>query len=350
MTAVLDMDGVLTRISGTSLTTQPVPAEITARTLPEAVDGGLILLTGGMGAVEEELLHQLLTSLGPVRQVPRTAAAACAAEGLVLVCDAGERAFTAALAEVGRRMIRMLVVVTEPSLGGRAFAAAVAAASPPDARAGVIRMLAERDARLMTVLRQAARYEFVRSEPVAPRVAAGLVLDTFTAFAEGMRALLPAAPGADALLMGRFADFPPLKTALEASLGREPRRLGVESLARGAYEVAQGRTGLLGTPPDLVRLPMHRIRDGRLEEVALPLPAGLGEFAELDGSPLVLSKGARKALPEQLPLLVRGERHDVSLARLVPGDYRIGVRSAPFGLLFDGSAGGPVLIGMEGRA
>ncbi|MEU7830557.1 hypothetical protein [Nonomuraea sp. NPDC049129] len=361
MTMVLDTDGGRTEASGESFTVRPVPEATGSRALDDALrppaHGRIVLLTGGMGVIEEELLHRALVPLGPVHPVPRTAAAVSAiigpgtAEGPRLVCDAGERGFTVVLADAGDGLIRPVSVMNEPKLGRWAFVEAVTAAGAPETRAEMGRALRQPGGRLATVIQQAMRHDFVRDEAVAAGVTAGLVLDTFTAFAERIKTLLPSCPGAEILLIGGFADFPLVRQAIADAAGREPRTLDVVAIARGACDVAEGRTRVAAMPHEQVALPLHRTRAGLLEEIAVPLPTGLGEFAQLDDGPLVLSNGgtptAKPALPDRLPLVVAGERCRVSLAGLPPGQYRVGVRGAPIGLLFDNEAADPILIPVE---
>ncbi|PRX66975.1 hypothetical protein B0I32_105415 [Nonomuraea fuscirosea] len=360
MTMVLDTDGGRTEADGESITVRPASEATGARALPDAPGSPaherIVLLTGGMGVIEEELLHRALVPLGPVHAVPRMAAAIAAvirpggAESTWLVCDAGENAFTVALADAHDGLIRPVSVVTEPRLGRWAFVEAVTAATGAETGAEMGRALREGGVRLAAVIRQAMRHDYVRDEAVVAGATAGLVLDTFTAFAERIKALLPSCPGAEIILIGGFADFPPVRQAIADGACREPRTLDVAAIARGACDVAEGRISVAATH-EQVALPLHRTRAGLLEEVAVPVPAGLGQFAQLDDRPLVLSNRgtlvAGPTLPERLPLLVGDERCRAGLAGLPPGDYRVGVRGAPIGLLLDREAADPILIPVE---
>jgi len=276
------------------------------------------------------------------------------------VCDLAPNGLHAGLVEVSGGRVRVERRVSEPGLGWSSFAGAVARALPGRSGADVQRALAEGEPRIRAVLPLVRDDAAFGDTPAVwvdgQAVTAGLLLDCLTSYAQRVRAVLGELVEGEAepVLAGEFTGFPPLR---EFVFGEEAKVLasGPHAAARGADHLASGRFTEPERAPVGLELPLHRVRNGLLEEKAVVIPEGPGEYASLDGRPLRLGVGHDDVRLEDGLVLESAERtHRPDLSSLPPGSYRVGLRmSRRLGPVLAFHAGGdaaPVFVPLEARA
>lgn len=311
----------------------------------------------------QEVVHPAVAPYGTAVYSSRLAALAAAAgaqglSGPVLVCDLTPNGLYAGVAEVAEGRVQVDHRIHEPGLGWAAFTEAVARALPGPDGPSVARALSQGGERLAVTLDLARNDTAYADTPAVwvedHPVGAGLLLECFAPYARRVRAALDEARAmaAQRALAGEFAVF----SALGGPLFDKSLPLGPHAAAQGAVHLASGRFAEPAPAPIPLTLPLHRIKDGLLEELSVPIPCGPGRFASLQGGPLRLGTG-----PDDVPWAERaglvletaaGERR-LDLAALPPGSYQVGARvSRRHGTVLAFRAGGesvPVFVPLESR-
>lgn len=335
MNAVIDLGAGLGTVQrGGELVQYPVSADLSwLAGVPTLVV--VVPDEGHAGLARLERLHRSVVSQTSPTYVSRPVALAAAAAGRIsttgafLVCDAGQDAMTLAVVDVEDRQISLSHSEIVPGLGARAFARTVAEALGTDAR--ILDLFTTNAARLATVLPAARKQEIFRDAPVfevaGHPVDAGFLLDCFAPFEALLRSRVPE-PVKAVVLTGVFSTFPLLADALG---GAKLLRPGPHAPTHGGLFVADGRFTERVPDRPVTVLPIHRRLNGRLEEVAVPLPSGPGAFAELSGAPLRLAIGGATGtlqLGGSLDLEVGEVPSSLDVGGLPFGAYRVGLRVA----------------------
>jgi hypothetical protein len=285
------------------------------------------------------------TSVAWVGQLPAVAALAAAtsrdklpAQGRFLVCDLGHQGVRVALCEVTDRVVRPVATRSAVAGGWRDFDAAVQAQLRADGHkqprqwSEAARGQAPR-ARLVLV-EEAGNPDF--AETAVYRIDAGgrrhhltarQLTDCFAATEQRLRAGIAAVLGNTgpdvAAVTGGLGWFPLAAWVIADQAGVDPEIIGPEAAAHGALLLSGGDLRLAWPDLPIVRLPVHQVVAGLLEDARLTLP-WTASFADLGGDPLILDQ------PE-LILEVGGELRTARFPGLVPGPYRIGLRRASAG-------------------
>ena len=274
-----------------------------------------------------------------------------AAQSRLLVCDIGACGVRIALCEIADRVVRPLAVRTAADGGWRDFDAAVQAAlaadDDPQLRQWFVAARAQ-EQRAVQVLGDAADdpdFRGTRVYRITGRnrhhdLDAGQLMDCFAATEQRLRAGISAVLGdvtpTAAVVTGGLAWFPLVAQVVTDAAMITPEILGPDAAVRGALLISLGALQLARPSLPTVRLPMHQVRNGLLEDVRLPLP-WTSSFAPMGDDPLILEG-------PDLVLEVDGQLRAIHLPHVVPGRYRIGIRPARSGpgllvLRPDGPAG-----------
>lgn len=250
--------------------------------------------------------------------------------GLRLVVDAGYGALRAGVVEIGPAGPVSVAAVTLSELGGHAYLAAVAAKLPVQAREALPEAVAAGGLRLAATLAHPGLRDTPAVTAAGVPVSTGVLLDAFAPYAERVRAaiarLVPAGV-AEVLLTGDFAGFPPLPSLVEDAAGAPLRVLAPDAAARGALLIADGRVTEPAVHARPIELRVHRIAGGRLEVRAVPLPAGPGRFAVLDGEPLHVTTGASLDLTGARPVVVPAGSYELGVRVLRHGAHVLALRA-----------------------
>ncbi|MFC9977384.1 hypothetical protein ACFVH6_41445 [Spirillospora sp. NPDC127200] len=312
-----------------------------------------------LGVLEHERFRAELRSFSELTWYGRSpAVAALAAErygpGLYLVCDLGWSGASLGLCLVEGRTVRVLATVFEPRAGGGAYAQAVTAGMPAGVRAGFAAAQVAKADRARAVLARATGEH--ADDPVyvvgGVTISAGRLIECFAPPAELLAARVRDLhrPGCTLLLSGGFGDFPLVEPALPGPV----RRMGPEASLHGARLLDRRDFVMASGARREVALPMHRIRNGLLDTLQIPLAQGPGAYAALGRDPLVISDaedgpgGALHVPGGRLALTVGGRPGAVAVPA---GTYRVGLRVSFTGsaaLLLDPPAGEPVLVPLDG--
>jgi hypothetical protein len=298
---------------------------------------------------QEELRRMAEEQLGwgPVGWVGQASAVAAlaaagqrhrSARGQILVCDVGGQGVRVTMCEVADRAVRPIAARAAAGGGWREFDAAIRALVAADGGElphdwyDAARKQAGR-AQLLLV-DEAGNPDFAntgvyRIDPANRRY--GLTAQRLTEYfaatdrllRAGIAAVLGAGTPTAAVATGGLAWFPLVARTITAETGILPEVIGPEAAAKGALLLGRGEFQLTWPDPPTVRLPMHQIVYGQLEDVRLPLP-WTSAFADLD-HPLILDR------PE-LTLEVGGSLRTARMPDVVPGPYRIGLRRSWSGL------------------
>ncbi|WP_106402253.1 hypothetical protein [Actinocorallia populi] len=317
----------------------------------------------------QEAAHRVVAPFGrPVYADRLTAVAAAAGAGGISgafpVCDLAAGGLHAGFAEVAENRIRVDHRIREPELGWASFVGAVVRALPGRSGPAVHRALADGGERLAVTLRLAREDAAYGDTPAVwvegQAVPAGLLLDCLTPYAQRLRSALAElrVPAAEPVLAGEFVGFPLLREFVFDVSGEKPGAFspGPHAAAHGAVQLASGRFTRQEPLPLPLKLPLHRVRNGLLEEANIPIPVGPGEFASLGERPLRLGAG-----PGDVPLGDRAELvleaadgvRRLDLSALPAGSYEVGLRvSRRLGAVLALRAGDgatPVFIPLEAR-
>jgi hypothetical protein len=308
-------------------------------------------LDGGVaGGRKQEELRRLaedelgLTNVRWAGQLAAVSALSALAEGRsgrYLVCDVGGNGVRVALCQVAVSgspgtvpAVRQVAVHAVSGGGWRDFGTAVRDALGAGGDPGLdswwedavsqdrrARMVFDRAKTAPDFL--AARAYSLTGAHGAYKLTAGRAAECFAATADRIRAAVQEVvsglgqDGAEltAVLTGGLAWFPLSADTLAEATGTTPVIVGLEAAARGALLLADGQAGLggCGLPP--VRLPMHQVKDGLLEEVSVALPW----TASFPDAPLYIDKA-------ELTLDVGASRVTISLPGLSAGHYRTAAR------------------------
>jgi hypothetical protein len=285
------------------------------------------------------------TAVGWVGQLTAVAALAAAtsrdklpAHGRFLACDLGHQGVRVALCEVTDRVVRPVATRSAAAGGWRDFDAAVQALLRADGHVQPHRWSAaapEQAARARFVLiEEAGNPDF--AETAVYRVDAGgrrhhltvrQLTDCFAPTEQRLRTGIAAVLGNTrpdvAAVTGGLAWFPLAARVIADQAGVDPEIIGPEAAAHGALLLSRGDLRLAWPDLPIVRLPVHQVVAGLLEDARLTLP-WTASFADLGADPLILDQ------PE-LILEVGGELRAARFPGLVPGPYRIGLRRASAG-------------------
>jgi hypothetical protein len=341
-----------------------VPADGLCLAVPEAwLDGSADGTTA-----QESLRHACEDELGMARIIWTGQLAAVAAAtarhrgpGRYLVCDIGAAGVRTAALDVADAVIRILAAHSASGGGWRDFDACLRCGTDEDDPLPADWWsAAEQDRRARAVLPRAVSSAGYRETPAytfpGPHgdrdLLAGQVIDCFAPTEQHIRAgaaqALDSGPADVAVLTGGLGTFPLASTVLADATGIIPIVEDPGAAARGALLFARG-TVRLAPPPALaqIALPMHRTRDGLLEDVSLILP-WTEPFASPPDEPPVLDD------PE-LTVDIAGQRATVPLPGLVPGPCRVGVRpgwsgSGALVVRPASGEGAPVVVGLDALA
>lgn len=268
--------------------------------------------------------------------------------GCYLVCDIGGTGVRAGVFTTSGATVRFVATHTEAGGGWLEFDRAVRAALSPAQAASLPATwydqvtAKEKNARATLVLAEAAtglddalgtRLYRIAGADGPIRLTARVVIDGFASTSQRLRAAISAVAGdvrPDHLVLTGSLNWLPLAaSAVATAAGFGPARagapdpgpiiLGPESAARGALRFARGEARLeppAGQPS--VAVPVHRIRDGLLDEISVTLPWN-GSFADFPGGDPTIDS-------TELHVLVGGRPHIARLNQIMPGPYLIGLR------------------------
>ena len=306
-------------------------------------------------ARQEEVRHECedVARTGRADWAGQLAAASASAavahgEGRYLTCDIGGTGVRAGVFSVSGGTVRIEATHTESGGGWREFDAAVRAALPSSQSSGLPAVwyeqaaTREKGARAALVLEEAVAghhdaldtrvYRITGADGDIP-LTARVVIDSFAPTERRLRAAVAAVRGdthPDHVVLTGGLSWLPLAALCAASaaglesgrtgtMGVKPVVLSPEAAARGALLFARGEARL--TPPagrETVAVPVHRIRDGLLEEDSVTLP-WTEPFATFPDGALIVDS-------EELEVSVAGRPHTAQLRDVVPGPHLIGVR------------------------
>jgi|GEM_PF-6369579 len=264
-----------------------------------------------------------------------------AGSGDYLICDIGGSGVRTAICEVDSKEIRVVTARDAVGGGGQEFSAKAlgAAAAEDDPGLGDWLPAIRQQARLKLVLDRAVVDPGFLDTLACTLAGAngsygltgGQLIESFAPTAErlqpGISAVLGGKRPAVAVLTGGLGWFPLAARVVVEAAGVSPRVVDPDAAAAGALSIARGVMRL--APADLppVRLPVHQVRHGMLEEDRLDLP-WTRSFASLGDEPVVFDN-------REVPLEISGRPRTIRLPGLASGSYLIGVRpgSAGQGLL-----------------
>jgi hypothetical protein len=302
-----------------------------AMAVPEAwLDGSVA------GTTAREALSEACAGLGLARVTWTGQLSAIAAltarqrgDGRYLVADIGATGVRVAMLDVTGPTVRIVAVDAAAGAGWNDFDAALRArATGGPLPADWYLSAREQDRAARAVLtramtsagyRESAAYTFPGASLLA-----GQVIDSFAPTArrlhDGAGRVRQDRPADVVVLAGGLSWFPLAGSALAGTAGQDPVIVEPDAAARGALLFARGAASL-APPPELppVVLPVHRIRDGELEELGLPLP-WTEPFATPPDGPVLLDEPI-------LAVDVGGRRMTVELPGLRPGPCQVGVRA-----------------------
>lgn len=305
--------------------------------VPETWLDASVAGTAALEALRQVCAQEL--GIARVTWVGQLAAAAAQAAGQhgpgrYLVCDIGATGVRTAALDVTEGTVRILAAHHASGGGWRDFDASVRALFPggrgDQLPADWYRLAIEQEQerRARALFGRVTSTPGLRESPVYTfgecRLLTGQAIDCFAPTGERVRAgaahVLGGGPADVAVLTGGLGWFPLASLVLAEAAGVAPVAEEPGAAARGALLFACGRVRL-APQADLapVALPAHRVRNGRLEEVTVPLPWADPFARPLDG-PLVLDE------PE-LMVDIDGQRMTVPLPGLTPGPCLVGVRS-----------------------
>ena len=251
-------------------------------------------------------------------------------DGRYLVADIGATGVRVAVLDVTGPVVRIVAVDGSDGAGWNDFDAALRARATGGPLPGDWYRSArdeEQDRAARAVLtramtspgyRESAAYTFPGASLLA-----GQVIDCFAPTAQCLQhaagRVRQDRPADVVVLAGGLGWFPLAGSALAETAGQDPVIVEPDAAARGALLFARGAASL-APPPELppVVLPVHRIRDGELEELGLPLP-WTEPFATPPDGPVLLDEPI-------LAVDVGGRRMTVELPGLRPGPCQVGVR------------------------
>jgi hypothetical protein len=293
-------------------------------------------------AAQEDVRHECedVAGTGPVIWAGQLAAVSAYAALLhgparYLVCDVGGTGVRAGVFAVADGTVRNEATRAEAGGGWLDFDAALRAKLGPGLPADWYEQVAEQNPKAYMVFEDAARspakfmcataYRIIGPAGDVLRVSAQDVTDSFAPTLQRLREAVAAVLGGTrpgrVVFTGPLSWLPLAQRAIANSAGAEPEPLGLCAAARGALLFARGEARL--APPagcEPVFIPAHRMRDGLLEEVSVPLP-WTEPFAAVPG-------GAVRVDREELDLTVAGQFRTVRLPGLTRGPHRIGLRPA----------------------
>lgn len=250
-------------------------------------------------------------------------------QGRYVVCDVGGTGVRAALCESDGRTVRQVAVHDVPGGGWRDFDAEVRTVlGVASGLAGWGESAQAQEKRARRIFDQiknvpdfkgARVYSLAGDDGTSYELTAGQAERCFAPTRERIRAAMAAvlagARPTAAVLFGGLSWFPLAADTLTEATGLDPIVLGSDAAARGALVYAAAPNRL-----PAVSLPVHQIRNGLLEEDRVQLPWE-AQFAPADDEPLTLDGPG-------LILDIGGRRVEVDVPGLVPGVYRIGVRTS----------------------
>lgn len=365
-TVVLDLDASAVTVAGPGGTeVRPLPP---GAPLPEALLDGLarpghrfaVLLPDTPDDLRlQEAAERIVAPFGRPVHTGRLAAIAAAARagglsGRFLIVDLAPDALRAGLAHLTPNHLEIPHRTRLPSLGHLAFLHTLTTLCDPagpgspgspggpggstgdagwDGMGAVAEALAVHAGRAEAAVRAAREDAELRDTPVfrvgGVVVEAGHLLDALLAYGARVGAeLARLRPEGAAIVLASDAGPFPSPAALLGEGAPEPIVLGPGAVVEGAVHLAAGRYAEPPAPGG-VGLPVHRVRDGLLEELVLPLPTAPGEFAALAGTPLLLGSGPGAvplADPAEIVLDVGGTARAFDLSAVRPGAYRVGLR------------------------
>lgn len=272
-----------------------------------------------------------------------------AGDGRYLICDIGASGVRTAVCAVAGQQVALVTSAAAAGYGAAHFVANATSAAGAQGDPGLGDWLpAIRDQpRLVVALERAAvdpafletRACTLTGAAGSYSLTAGQLTDSFAPVAQALRAgvleLLDGEPPTVAVLTGGLGWFPLAAHAVAAAAGVTPKVADTDTAAVGALLLHRGsmRQAPVSLPP--VKLPVHQVRNGLLEEERLDLPWSRS-FAPLDGEPITCES-------DQVGLDIAGKPYLVRLPGLRPGRYQIGVRPAHpgRGLLVLRAAGSP---------
>jgi hypothetical protein len=303
---------------------------------------------------QEEVRHECedVARTGPIGWAGQLAAVSALAaarhgQGRYLICDIGGTGVRAGVFSVSDGTVRIGSTYAEAGGGWREFDTAVRATLPPGTASGLpatwYEQAKEKKARAVMVLEEAVsglddaldtRLYRITGADGDVVLTARAVIDSFAPTQRRLQAVIAAVGGdtrPDHVVLSGSLSWLPLATSTIAraaglstagteGAGAELLVLDSDAAARGALLFARGEARL--EPPagrEAVAIPVHRIRDGDLEEVKVMLP-WTESFATFPGGDLTIDS-------EEIQVLVADRPHVASLRGIVPGPHRFGVRS-----------------------
>ncbi|MBO2454406.1 hypothetical protein J4573_45475 [Actinomadura barringtoniae] len=309
------------------------------------------------GVLQHESFRRELAAFSELRWYGRSpAAAALAAQGrgsgTYFVCDLGWSGASFGLCEVERRSIRVLATAFEPRAGGGAYAQSVTEGMPTQVRERFAEVQASKAARARAVLPRATGEHL--DDPVYTfdsgfEITAGRLLERFGPVAEVLGERIRELDWTfdTCVLSGGFGEFPLVETVLP-----EHVRLGPEAAVRGGALLDSGVFGMAPPAQVEVRLPVHRVRNGLLEDADVLLTPGPGNFATLEQERLVVN-----AAPNgRLTVTMNGRLGELPIAQIAPAlsvdACQVGLRASLDGpaalLLVPASGGEPAVVPLDG--
>lgn len=323
------------QVAGALARTGP-PAERVCLAVPEAWLDASAAGTAALEALREACTEELgITQLTVAGQLAAVAALTARERGpgRYLVCDIGAAGVRTAALEVAEETVRIVAACSFPDGGWRDFDQSVRglpAGGPLPA--DWFDRAREQHRRALVLFQRALSVPGVMETPVYTiagpdgerSLLTGQLIDCFKLTRDRIGAaaavVLDGRTPDVAVLAGGLGWLPLAATVLASAAGVEPVITEPTAAARGALLFASGRVSQPG-PGSLVpvAVPAHRVRNGQLEEVTVPL-----RWAELFTRP---EEGSLFVADPELTIDVGGRRLTVALPGLRPGPCLVGLRS-----------------------
>lgn len=336
---VLAASGDWSRQAVGALARTGAPAERVCLAVPEAWLDASVAGTAALEALRAACAEELgITEVAVAGQLAAVAALTARERGpgRYLICDIGAAGVRTAALDVTGETVRIVAAHSFSDGGWRDFDQSVRAlplgGGGDPLPADWFRQACEQQRRALVLFQRALSVSGVRESPVYTiagpggkrSLLTGQLIECFALTREriqaGVAQVLGGRPPDVAVLAGGLGWLPLAATVLADAAGVEPVTAEPAAAARGTLLFASGRVSQPG-PGELVSVavPAHRVRNGQLEEVTVPLRWN-EPFTRPEEGPLFV-------VDSELTIDVGGRRLTVGFPGLRPGPCLVGLRS-----------------------